>query len=123
MMMAETQLKRRPRSTATSFQSIGISPTAARFLWRAPAFRVTRSSRWQHEVNPWKEKDRLPLLEGGILSELIYSGQPRLFDDFAVAARRLQFHLTLPDDASGINRLFLNYQSDPAEHFPTSLGR
>src|SRR5215213_8916006 len=33
----------------------------------APYYRITRSSRWTEEVNPWKEKDRLPLLRGGIL--------------------------------------------------------
>src|SRR4051794_7624974 len=38
----------------------------------APSFRITRSSRWTEEVNPWKQKDRLPLLHGGILSQLIY---------------------------------------------------
>lgn len=49
-----------------------------------PAFRVTRSTRWKEDINPWKEKDRLPLLEGGICAELLYSNAPRLFDDFAV---------------------------------------
>src|SRR5262249_3558906 len=28
----------------------------------------------------WKEKDRLPLLKGGLLAELIYSDEPRLVD-------------------------------------------
>jgi sigma-B regulation protein RsbU (phosphoserine phosphatase) len=50
----------------------------------APRFRVTRSSRWKEEINPWKEKDRLPLLQGGILAELIYGDEPRLFDDLRV---------------------------------------
>ncbi len=44
----------------------------------APRFRVTRSSRWKEEINPWKEQHRLPLLEGGLLAELIYSDEPRL---------------------------------------------
>ena len=26
-----------------------------------PAYRITRSSRWKEEINPWKESDRLPL--------------------------------------------------------------
>src|SRR5579872_5526483 len=29
-----------------------------------PHFRITRSSHWKEDINPWKEKDRLPLLEG-----------------------------------------------------------
>jgi sigma-B regulation protein RsbU (phosphoserine phosphatase) len=47
-----------------------------------PSFRVTRSSRWAEDINPWKQKDRLPLLKGGLLAELIYGDQARLFDDF-----------------------------------------
>jgi sigma-B regulation protein RsbU (phosphoserine phosphatase) len=51
-----------------------------------PSFRITRSSRWTEEVNPWKQKDRLPLLQGGICAELLYGDEPRLFDDFHVPA-------------------------------------
>ncbi len=52
----------------------------------APHYRVTRSSTWADEVNPWKEKDRLPLLAGGLLAELIYGDEPQVIDDFAAAA-------------------------------------
>src|SRR5437879_1554502 len=38
----------------------------------APFFRITRSSRWQEELNPWKQRDQLPLVQGGIGAELIY---------------------------------------------------
>jgi sigma-B regulation protein RsbU (phosphoserine phosphatase) len=51
-----------------------------------PYFRITRSSTWEHEVNPWKDKDRLPLLKGGLLADLIYGDEPRLIDDLRVAA-------------------------------------
>ena len=34
-----------------------------------PWFRITRSTTWTEEINPWKEKDRLPLLQGGILGQ------------------------------------------------------
>lgn len=51
-----------------------------------PAYRITRSSRWQKEVNPWKEKDALPQFKGGLLAELIYSNRPRLFHDLRVPA-------------------------------------
>src|SRR4051812_42606195 len=37
-----------------------------------PKYRVTRSSTWTAEIDPWKEKDRLPILEGGLMGELIY---------------------------------------------------
>jgi len=49
----------------------------------APSYRITRSSTWTDEINPWKEKDRLPLLQGGLLADLIYGNQPRLVDDIA----------------------------------------
>jgi sigma-B regulation protein RsbU (phosphoserine phosphatase) len=51
-----------------------------------PRYRITRSSSWQQEVNPWKEKGRLPLLEGGLLGELIYGDEPRIIDQIEVAA-------------------------------------
>jgi sigma-B regulation protein RsbU (phosphoserine phosphatase) len=35
---------------------------------------------WEEQIDPWKEKDRLPLLKGGLLAELIYSDEPRLVD-------------------------------------------
>jgi sigma-B regulation protein RsbU (phosphoserine phosphatase) len=51
-----------------------------------PQYRVTRSTTWTMEINPWHEKERLPLFEGGILAEMIYGGEPRVFDDFHPAA-------------------------------------
>ena len=53
---------------------------------KAPWVRVTRSTRWTEDLNPWKEPHRLPLLSGGLLAELIYGDEPRLFDDLHVAA-------------------------------------
>jgi sigma-B regulation protein RsbU (phosphoserine phosphatase) len=52
----------------------------------APYYRITRDTHWKEPVNPWKEPDRLPLLRGGLLAELIYADQPRLIDDLAVGA-------------------------------------
>ena len=51
-----------------------------------PRYRITRSTTWEADVNPWKEKDRLPLLEGGLLGELIYAGEPRMLDDLEVSS-------------------------------------
>jgi len=62
----------------------GSLSLSRRDLFR-PFYRVTRSTRWTNEVNPWKEKHLLPLLRGGICAELIYGDEPRLFDDFQVA--------------------------------------
>jgi sigma-B regulation protein RsbU (phosphoserine phosphatase) len=47
--------------------------------------RITRSTAWEDSVNPWKEPDKLPLIDGGILSELIYADEPRIIEDFCVS--------------------------------------
>jgi sigma-B regulation protein RsbU (phosphoserine phosphatase) len=49
-----------------------------------PYFRITRSSTWKRDINPWKEKDLLPLLKGGLLAEFLYGDQPRLLDELIV---------------------------------------
>ncbi len=52
----------------------------------APKYRITRSSQWEVEVNPWTDRDRLPVLEGGIFGELIYGDQPRILHHFEPSA-------------------------------------
>ena len=52
----------------------------------APSYRVTRSSTWTEEVNPWREKDRLPLFQGGLIARLIYGNETVLLEDFEVSA-------------------------------------
>jgi sigma-B regulation protein RsbU (phosphoserine phosphatase) len=51
----------------------------------APTYRITRSSTWAKPLNPWAEKDRLPLFSGGLLAELIYGDQPRIIDNLLLA--------------------------------------
>ena len=48
-----------------------------------PRYRITRSSTWPEVVDPWKQKDRLPLLEGGLLGDLLYGDEPRIIDDIS----------------------------------------
>jgi phosphoserine phosphatase RsbU/P len=48
-------------------------------------YRITRSSLWKEEVNPWRDKDLLPVLEGGLLGELIYGDEPRIIDEIQMA--------------------------------------
>jgi sigma-B regulation protein RsbU (phosphoserine phosphatase) len=50
-----------------------------------PNYRITRSSLWEREVNPWREKSKLPILQGGLLGEFIYGDEPRIFDDLEVS--------------------------------------
>ncbi len=51
----------------------------------APRYRITRSTRWSEPIDPWAERDRLPLLEGGLLAELIYGDGPRLVEEIDLA--------------------------------------
>lgn len=48
-----------------------------------PRYRITRSSTWERQPNPWQQKHLLPVLEGGLLAEMIYSNQPQLVEDLA----------------------------------------
>ncbi len=83
----------------------------------APAYRITRSSTWENEVNPWQEKDRLPLLRGGLLAELIWADEPRIIDDLEVdpddpaadylAGHRSLLALPLYDHGEALNMVVL----------------
>ena len=44
-------------------------------------YLITRFSEWENAADPWTERHKLPLLEGGILGELIYSNEPRLINN------------------------------------------
>ena len=51
-----------------------------------PYYRVTRNTDWPVPINPWKEKDRLPLFEGGLIAKLIYGDEPQIIDNLDVPA-------------------------------------
>jgi phosphoserine phosphatase RsbU/P len=51
----------------------------------SPEYRITRSSAWKNDINPWREKDRLPILKGGLLGELIYGDEPKIIDNLEIA--------------------------------------
>jgi sigma-B regulation protein RsbU (phosphoserine phosphatase) len=51
----------------------------------APRYRVTRSSVWERagrNLDPWRQKDQIPVLDRGLLGELIYGEEPVEIDDF-----------------------------------------
>jgi sigma-B regulation protein RsbU (phosphoserine phosphatase) len=52
----------------------------------SPRYRITRSSTWDEEINPWKEPERLPIFEGGLLGKLLYGDEPQIIDRLEVAA-------------------------------------
>jgi sigma-B regulation protein RsbU (phosphoserine phosphatase) len=62
------------------FPSDGYISLSRRDL-KQPQYRITRSSTWKENIHPWKEKDRLPLLNSGLLGELLYSNEPHVIDD------------------------------------------
>ncbi len=49
-----------------------------------PQVMITRNSNTGIDTDPWVNRDSLPLLESGILSELIYAGEARIIDDLCV---------------------------------------
>lgn len=50
-----------------------------------PYYRITRSTTWKEPINPWTDRDRLPLLDRGLFGELLYADRPRIIDDLRVA--------------------------------------
>jgi sigma-B regulation protein RsbU (phosphoserine phosphatase) len=50
----------------------------------APRHRITRSSLWDEPINPWKQPDRLPIFDRGLLGRLIYGDEPVIIDDLQV---------------------------------------
>jgi sigma-B regulation protein RsbU (phosphoserine phosphatase) len=46
-----------------------------------PGYRVTRYSEWKEEIDPWKQRDRLPVFSAGLLGELLYSEEPAIVTD------------------------------------------
>jgi sigma-B regulation protein RsbU (phosphoserine phosphatase) len=93
----------------------------------APKYRITRSSLWKEDVNPWKEPHKLPLLEGGLLGGLLYGDVPRLIEDHAADAadpafeylRGMRSLMALPlyDGGSAVNMVVL-MREEPAAFDP-----
>lgn len=50
----------------------------------APWYRITRSRRWEHEINPWQQRDQLPILSGGLFGEWLYEGKAQFIEHFDV---------------------------------------
>lgn len=71
------------RRATVLFGDSGSVSLSRRNLER-PFFKVTRSSTWAEDVNPWKQGDSLPVLQGGILSDLIYADTARIIPDVTI---------------------------------------
>lgn len=46
-----------------------------------PEYLITRSSKFSEEINPWKERDRLPRMSGGLLGEIAYADKPVIIEN------------------------------------------
>jgi sigma-B regulation protein RsbU (phosphoserine phosphatase) len=82
-----------------------------------PKYRITRATRWKEDINPWAQPRRLPLLEGGLLGELLYGDAPRVINDLTVdpsdpAAEYLEgyrslFAMPMYDEGVALNMVVL----------------
>lgn len=57
-----------------------------------PKFLITRSSRFVEHFNPWTQREKLPVLEGGLLGEIAFADKP-------VVIRDLEKRLSTDDPA------------------------
>jgi sigma-B regulation protein RsbU (phosphoserine phosphatase) len=80
----------RMRQVIPSDKSLSLS----RRELQTPKYRITRSSSWERPVNPWQQRDSLPVFERGLLGELIYGNDPVVIDDLNA--------LLKPDDPAGL---------------------
>lgn len=97
-----------------------------------PWYRVTRNDIWPEVLDPWKQRDKLPLLKGGILADIIYGNEPKFVcplevpaddpaaDQFPAGIRCLA---AIPhyDKGESLNmglHLFKSERSFDAEYFP-----
>jgi phosphoserine phosphatase RsbU/P len=68
------------RRIAEAFPA-AIQVTLGRRWLQSPQYRVTRFTKWDDEVDPWTETQRLPVHVGGLFEELLYAGEPRIVDE------------------------------------------
>ena len=90
----------------------------------APWYRITRSDLFDpdEKINPWKQRDRLPLFDRGLFSEIVYGDVPRIIDDLD--------GLVAPDDPgaayfAGMRSLqaMPNYDNGVAQNWVVRLDR
>ncbi len=46
-----------------------------------PRFILARDSLWEHQPSPWRERDKLPRMEGGLLGEIVFGNEVRYIPD------------------------------------------
>ncbi len=96
-----------------------------------PSFRVTRSSTWPQDVDPWQDSSFLPVLNGGLFAELLYGEEPRILDTIDLepgdpASKFLEeqqslIAIPLYDDGAALNMVIATREEPyafPPERFP-----
>lgn len=110
------------RARATELYGGDGSVSLSRRDLNPPSYRITRSTTWHDNINPWKEKHRLPLLKGGLLGDLLYSDRPQLLHGVEISSQDPAFEhigaaraiaaLPLYDGGEAIN-MVVRYSHDP----------
>ncbi len=67
-----------------AMQPVDLRMALSRRGLASPQVRVTRFSGWEGDINPWKEAARLPVIDGGLLADLIYGDEPQIINDLLV---------------------------------------
>jgi sigma-B regulation protein RsbU (phosphoserine phosphatase) len=96
----------------------------------APRYRITRSDLWDTPVNPWRNADRLPEFDHGILGELLYAGEARVLDTIDVPAddpaaeyfAGMKSGITVPTwDEGEVLNMVLMMRREPNAYSPEDL--
>ena len=84
---------------------------------QAPFIRITRSTTWEEEIDPWAQVHLLPLIQGGLLEQLGYSNRTTIIDDLQLSPDDPAFEyfdgfrslLAIPmyDDGESLNTVVL----------------
>ena len=68
------------RRMDAAFPTDGFLSLSRRGLER-PRYRITRSSKWGEEFDPWRQAEQTLLRDGGLLAELIHGGEARVIEN------------------------------------------
>lgn len=71
-------------SRMRSLMNVDRTVSLSRRGLERPLVRVTRDTAWADDVNPWTQRERLPLLSGGMLAEWIYGNRPLILNELDV---------------------------------------
>jgi len=111
------------RMRGTFGQSLTIA-LSRRDLFR-PKVRMTRNSAWEREIDPWRERHLLPVFDSGFFSDIIYSDNVRVDNDFKLPhddpaypyLRGMRSYLAIPQFESGESINMVTFFSPKPNNF------